>query len=96
MEVSKSSLLEPSEKTVKVDVISAIFQIIREMSVRSDGGMCHELVMSDVKERVITKGFSEEDLSKCLEEYERDDVWMITKNGATLRWLRIASDDGSE
>ena len=53
--------------------------------------------MSAVRERVIAKGFSEKDLSKCIEVYSNDDVWMTAgANQSILRWLRIDDADDSD
>jgi DNA replication licensing factor MCM7 len=51
---------------------------------------------SDVRERVIAKGFSDAELQKCINIYTDDDVWMLAGNGQKLRWMRVADEDSDE
>ncbi|KAJ8324371.1 DNA replication licensing factor MCM7 [Batrachochytrium dendrobatidis] len=92
-EVSKSSLVE-QDTTYTRDPISIIFELIKEMCTRSNGSLKREIQLSDVRERVISKGFSEEQMMACVKVYMDDDVWMMVGAGdERLRWLRIDEDD---
>ncbi|KAI8898316.1 MCM2/3/5 family-domain-containing protein [Globomyces pollinis-pini] len=96
IEVSKSSLIERQERHPK-DTTSKIFEIIKEMSTKSSGSMYREINLTDVRERIINKGFTELDLTRCIEIYTVDDVWMVTgADHSRLRWLRIEEDSDDD
>lgn len=97
IEVSKSSLYDDGKESRKKDAVSAVFDLIKEMCMRGNGSMRREVSMSDVRERVLAKGFTETDLEKCVHCYMEDQVWMTTgANGSKLRWLSIVDDDDSD
>ena len=56
---------------------------------KSVNGFISELKYGDILERIKAKGYSEESLSKCIEEYEKNEMWILTANGSKLRWLMI-------
>ncbi|KAK4053032.1 DNA replication licensing factor MCM7 [Microbotryomycetes sp. JL201] len=43
--------------------------------------------MREVRERVIAKGFTEDQLNECIEAYSELDVWQLEGNGTILRFL---------
>jgi DNA replication licensing factor MCM7 len=93
IESSKSSLDINTEKK-RMDPVSAIYEIIREMSTKANGQMDKEVSLTDVRESVINKGFSEEDLERCVTTYANDDVWMrVGNDGSRLRWISIDDSD---
>lgn len=93
IESSKSSLDISTEKK-RIDPVSAIYEIIREMSTKSNGQMDKEVSLTDVRESVINKGFSEEDMERCVTAYANDDVWMrVGNDGSRLRWISIDDSD---
>ncbi|KAJ1344193.1 hypothetical protein BSLG_001333 [Batrachochytrium salamandrivorans] len=95
-EVSKSSLVERSTTSTR-DPTSIIFELIKDMCTRANGSLKREMHLSDVRERVVTKGFSEEQMMECVRVYMDDDVWMLAGAGnERLRWLRIDDDDEDE
>ena len=88
-EVSKASLLNPSNKQ-KVDPIGQIYETILGMSKNSVSGEFEkELRYGAILERIKAKGFSEENLIKCIEDNEANDIWVRTAGGNKLRWLMI-------
>ncbi|KAI8927057.1 MCM2/3/5 family-domain-containing protein [Entophlyctis helioformis] len=96
IEVSKSSLLD-RQHTRPRDPTSAIFEIIKDMCTRGNGSLMREIPISSVRERVISKGFSEDNLQACISVYSDDDVWMTAgANNSRLRWLRIDDEDEDE
>lgn len=52
--------------------------------------------LSEVRERVISKGLSEDNLQRCIDTYAEDDVWMLVANGSKLRWMGVEDDDESD
>jgi DNA replication licensing factor MCM7 len=63
------------------------------MSTKANKTMYKEINISDVRERLIRKGYSEEQLQQCIDSYERMDVWMRTSGGTKLRWTEITEFD---
>jgi hypothetical protein len=52
-----------------------------------------ELQYGAILERVKAKGFSEENLIKCIEDNEANDIWVRTAGGNKLKWLMIDEKD---
>ncbi|KAI8850596.1 MCM2/3/5 family-domain-containing protein [Chytridium lagenaria] len=94
LEVSKSSVND-KDANKSEDPTSNIYRIIREMSQEgyNEGGMANELSMEDIRARITMKGFSNEDLEKCLDTYENNNLWMRTRNGTMLTWVYIQDGD---
>jgi DNA replication licensing factor MCM7 len=68
--------------------------MIKEMSTRSNGTLEREISISDIRERVISKGLSESDLERCIRVYSDDDVWMLCgADSSKLRWIMIEDED---
>ncbi|KAJ3202648.1 Mcm2-7 hexameric complex component, partial [Dinochytrium kinnereticum] len=88
LEVSKVSV-EEKDPNKQEDPSSQIYRIIREMSHEGyeEGGMATELSLEDIRARITMKGFSDEDLEKCLDMYENNNLWMRTRNGTVLSWV---------
>ncbi|KAJ3271982.1 Mcm2-7 hexameric complex component [Terramyces sp. JEL0728] len=91
LQVSKASL---NHKPIfKKDATSAIFECIKEMCTRSNGQLQPTINLGDVRERILSKGYTESDLLKCIETYTDDDVWMVSgQDSSMLRWLGIQDD----
>jgi DNA replication licensing factor MCM7 len=61
---------------------------------KSNGQLQKEVNLTDVRETIINKGFTEENLMKCIQVYSNDDVWMrCGADGSKLRWLSIEDTD---
>ena len=60
-----------------------------------DGGNAFnpEQVMREVKDRVIAKGFTEDELNECVNTYAELDVWRLEANGTILAFIG-GEDDG--
>ncbi|KAL2918722.1 DNA replication licensing factor MCM7 [Polyrhizophydium stewartii] len=94
IEVSKASLIE-REQIRPRDPISTIFELIKDMCTQANGSLIPEIGLAEVRERIISRGFSEEQLQECISVYRDDDVW-VTVNNNKLRWIRIDDDDDDD
>lgn len=89
IEVSKSSLYESDpHHGADVTTSSKIYRIVRQAA-----GDADEVSMRTVRQRVVAKGFTEDALVRCVEEYEGLDVWQVTENGSTLVFMSTGDDD---
>ena len=52
--------------------------------------------VSNIRERVISKGLSEENLQRCIDMYADDDVWMLVANGTKLRWMGVEDESDTD
>ncbi|KAK5076871.1 DNA replication licensing factor MCM7 [Lithohypha guttulata] len=94
VEVSKASLHNDQRGGGDQTVSSKIYDLIRSM--RDSGaatvGARGELNMERIRQTVIGRGFTEENLQKTLDEYGLLDVWQIANNGTRLVFIE-ADDD---
>lgn len=74
MEMSKSSLNDEEPVSRKPQAVDAIYGIIREIA-----GNGRHISVEDAKQRCLTKGFTPEQIEKCLDDYESLNVWQINK-----------------
>lgn len=89
IEVSKASLYDTDSHTgADVTMSSKIYRIIRTAA-----GKKNEVLMRDIRNRVLAKGFTEDALVKCVEEYAELDVWQISENGTKLTFIHADDDD---
>ncbi|KAI8592590.1 MCM2/3/5 family-domain-containing protein [Geranomyces variabilis] len=89
MEVSKASLMRREEGPAQ-DPTSVIFELIKAMSKDGEGRMRSEISIAKIRERVIGKGYTEDDFAECIETY--GDLWMVAANGTKLRWVGVDED----
>ena len=61
-----------------------------------DGGMTGEIDIHSIRMRITVKGFSDEDLERCIEVYSNNNLWMRTRNGQALAWVNTGDDDEDE
>lgn len=92
IEVSKSSLYENdphagSDRTAS----SKIYHVVR--SVATVAGK-EEVRMSDLRDRVLAKGFTNDQFVDCIAEYEELNVWQVSSNGTRL--VFINAEDGED
>ncbi|GAO13958.1 hypothetical protein UVI_02035120 [Ustilaginoidea virens] len=102
MEASKENLnAEVGNGRRALNASSRIYNLVKALA---DSGACRadgaedddlgvELSMRKVKERVIAKGFTEDQWLSALEEYTTLDVWQTTGNGARLIFVTGGNDD---
>ncbi|KAL2212572.1 MCM-domain-containing protein [Sarocladium strictum] len=103
IEASKESLnAEVGNGRRGLNASSRIYNLVKALA---DTGACRaddadddealgvELNMRKVKERVIAKGFTEDQWLNALEEYTTLDVWQTTGSGARLVFVTAGEDD---
>ncbi|KAH8179957.1 MCM2/3/5 family protein [Sarocladium implicatum] len=106
VEASKESLnAELGTGRRGLNASSRIYNLVKALA---DTGACRaedadddealgvELSMRKVKERVIAKGFTEDQWLNALEEYTTLDVWQTTGSGARLVFVTAGEDDRDE
>ncbi|KAI9814847.1 MAG: Mcm2-7 hexameric complex component [Thelocarpon impressellum] len=101
VEVSKASLYEDQGGAhADRSPASKIYRIVCQMRASGQGAMddgesgAGELSMRKVRERVLAKGFTDDQLTDALDEYAMINVWQTAGNGTRL--VFIESGDGDE
>jgi DNA replication licensing factor MCM7 len=86
MHMSKASLLDRANERTAVDPMSAIYSTIRDLAVAAgnEGAIAYD----EALQRVLHKGFTQQDMDQCLAEYERLDVWIVSKNRREIRLVK--------
>ncbi|KAK9454901.1 MCM2/3/5 family-domain-containing protein [Dipodascopsis uninucleata] len=95
MEASKSSLMNKSIDQELMDATSAskIYKIIRDLA-NSDGEhFTARWRMDTIRERVLAKGFTEDQLNDCINEYTALGVWQTYRNNTRLAFINAGADD---
>lgn len=84
MEMSKASLIDeegllnrPSQPT------DVIYGIIREIA-----GDSSSLTIEDARQRCLTKGFTPDQFTKCLDDYENINVWQINNARTKITFVK--------
>ncbi|KAN0076630.1 MCM2/3/5 family domain containing protein [Elaphomyces granulatus] len=96
IEVSKSSLHTDAQAGVDQSPASKIYNLIRGM--RGSGaaavgaGRDGELSMRRIRERILAKGFTDDQLANTIDEYALLDVWQITGDGTRLVFVDTDED----
>ncbi|KAJ9306183.1 hypothetical protein DTO217A2_4299 [Paecilomyces variotii] len=91
IEVSKASLRNDGQGGQDQSPTTKIYNLIRAM--RDSGaaavgdGEEGELSMKRIRERVLAKGFTEDQLVQTVDEYANMDIWQITGNGTRLMFV---------
>ncbi|RDA90363.1 hypothetical protein CP533_3366 [Ophiocordyceps camponoti-saundersi (nom. inval.)] len=109
VEASKESLnAETAGSRRGLNASSRIYNLVKALA---DSGACRpdnvdgdddddelgvELSMRKVKERVIAKGFTEDQWLNALEEYATLDIWQTAGNGSRLVFVTADNDRGSD
>ncbi|PGH30831.1 minichromosome maintenance protein 7 (cell division control protein 47) [[Emmonsia] crescens] len=95
--VSKASLYHDSQGGGDQSPMSKIYNLIRGMresgAAAVEDGSEGELSMRRVRERVVAKGFTDDQLSQTIEEYANLNVWQVIGNGTRLVFVEIEDDD---
>ena len=95
IEVSKASLQEKSDWDEDNTVSSKIYNIIRTLAFGASNGS-GELNMRNVRERVLAKGFTDDQLADVIDEYSALDVWQVAGEGTRLVFVGAEVDDAEE
>ncbi|KAL1958299.1 hypothetical protein VTO42DRAFT_4616 [Malbranchea cinnamomea] len=100
MKVSKASLSLDSRDGTDQSPTTKIYNLIRAM--RESGaaaavdGVEGELSMRKIRERIIAKGFTEDQLTAAIDEYAEVNVWQVDESGTTLCFIENDDDDDME
>ena len=106
--VSKSSLYADSLAANDVDTTpsSKIYNIIRNLAYASSssaGGSARgtrarkdELDMAMLKQRILAKGFTEQEFVRAVEEYAALDVWQVAGEGSRLVFVSVDGEEDGE
>jgi hypothetical protein len=60
----------------------------------SSGRMQKHIKFDEIRDRVISKGYSAADLDACIDTYARDDVWVFSPDSNLLSFMSV-DDDGA-
>ncbi|PRP83767.1 hypothetical protein PROFUN_08965 [Planoprotostelium fungivorum] len=83
MHASKSSLYEQEKnKGNRVDVTGDIYGIIRIMAQPNPRA---PIMYEQILPKVVAKGYTQQQLDTCLDDYERLDVWRVSNNRMEIR-----------
>ena len=63
------------------------------MSKLSDGRMQRSIKLSDIRDRVISKGYSAADLDVCIATYQAESLWNLSTDSNTLTFLSVDDTD---
>ncbi|KAI5804200.1 MCM2/3/5 family-domain-containing protein [Peziza echinospora] len=103
--VSKSSLYNPADganQDADMTPSSKIYNIIRNLAYGdggvkgSAGGRKDVLQMNYIRERVLAKGFTDQELARAVEEYAELDVWQVAGEGSRLVFVNVDGDEDAE
>lgn len=83
--VSKSSLYEEDGRDVDSSSSSKIYKIIRDMANGGGDDFIGNWSIRSIRDRVLAKGFTADQLSECLATYEDLGIWIT--NGSRLNFL---------
>lgn len=91
--VAKESFIN-NNKTNRQDFdkISKIYHIIKDLAIKDDL-IRSTLTMEEIRNAVIARGFTEDDLKKCLNEYDETGIWQIIDEGETLMFINLNGAD---
>ncbi|KAI9856152.1 MAG: Mcm2-7 hexameric complex component [Vezdaea acicularis] len=97
VEVSKATLYGENRKGADQSPSSKIYNVIRAMADSGagmvEGGEQGELRMSKVRERVLAKGFTEDQLVAAIDEYSMLDIWQTAGEGTRLIFIQTGDFD---
>ncbi|KAH8154389.1 uncharacterized protein LAJ45_00916 [Morchella importuna] len=93
IEVSKASLYGKDDWDEDNTVSSNIYNIIRSLAFPGGaaGNGNGELSMRTVRDRVLAKGFTDDQLAEVVDEYAALDVWQVAGEGTKL--IFVGADD---
>ncbi|KAI4154167.1 MAG: hypothetical protein L6R39_001435 [Caloplaca ligustica] len=100
VEVSKASLYGDSRARSDQSPSSKIYHLVRAMkdsgAAAIGDGSSGELSIKKVRERIIAKGFTDDQFSQALDEYAMLDVWQTTAKGTRLVFIESGDVDNNE
>ncbi|KAL6716217.1 DNA replication licensing factor MCM7 [Lecanora helva] len=100
VEVSKASLYNEGRRGPDQSPSSKIYSLVRAMkdsgAAAVGDGSRGELSVKKVRERIIAKGFTEDQFSQALDEYALLDVWQTAAQGTRLIFIETGNDIGMD
>lgn len=95
--VSKSSLYAEEEQNREDEsAISKIYQIIRNIALGDGTRLAKTLPLQDLRQRVLSKGYTAQQFDDCIIEYDHIGVWQKIDNGETLMFITGGEDDNDD
>ena len=72
-----------------VNPIDRIYEIIRAMSKDPEDNfrIMDDVRLSEVRERVLSKGFKVQEFEECLRYYEELNIWFVNESQTRLTWV---------
>ncbi|KAJ5881987.1 DNA replication licensing factor MCM7 [Penicillium soppii] len=96
IEVSKASLYNDGEHGADNTPSSKIYNLIRSMkesgAAAVGDGEEGEMSMRRIRERVLARGFTEDNLTMTIDEYAEMNLWQVTGNGTRLLFTEVDGD----
>jgi DNA replication licensing factor MCM7 len=94
IQVSKSSLyVEDNGFREDESSTSKIYQIIRSIAIGDGTRFSKTLPMSELRDRVIAKGFTIQQFDDCIFEYDGVGIWQKIDNGETLMFTNTGDEE---
>ena len=91
VEVARSSFTRDEGRRTDESSTTKIYQIIQTMAL-ADGARRTSLNLSDVKNAVISRGFTEQQFRECIDEYEHLQIWYVVDD-ETLQLINGGEED---
>ncbi|CAI7566279.1 unnamed protein product [Penicillium glandicola] len=96
IEISKASLYNDGEQGADNTPSSKIYNLIRGMkesgAAAVGDGEEGEMSMRRIRERVLARGFTEDNLTMTIDEYAEMNLWQVTGNGTRLLFTEVDGD----
>ncbi|KAL4956147.1 MCM2/3/5 family-domain-containing protein [Aspergillus filifer] len=96
IEVSRASLSNDGQSYLDQSPTSKIYNLIRGMlesgAAAVGDGENGELSMRRIRERVLAKGFTEDQLTMTINEYENTAIWQVIAGGTRLVFVNNGDD----
>lgn len=73
---------------VEGDPITRIYALIRDLAAgiaTSDAENAKVIPLDGIRDLVLARGFSEEQLQQCLHEFDQCNIWSVAASGASLK-----------
>ncbi|KAG4301608.1 hypothetical protein PCK1_002093 [Pneumocystis canis] len=96
IEVSKLTLYEKHDFDSDITSSSKIYKIIRDLANGDGDKFIDEWNMKIIRERVLVKGFTEDQLAECIKEYQDLGVWQLRLDGSKLNFITGNNENVTE
>ncbi|KAK9467821.1 MCM2/3/5 family-domain-containing protein [Lipomyces arxii] len=98
LDASKSSLNSNGTDSEHLDSTSSskIYKIIRDLANNDGEHFLSRWSMATLRDRVLGKGFTDDQFQECLHEYSALGVWQVYRNGSRLAFINVDADEYDE